>query len=186
MKLISTNLPGLVIVEPRIYGDSRGWFAESFNADRFEAALVELGLPPAGLFVQDNHSCSHKGVLRGLHYQKSPHAQGKLVRVVQGSAFDVVVDLRKSSPTFGQSFGMDLSAQNRLMLWIPEGFAHGFLALEDNTHFLYKTTGYYNQLSEACILWNDPELNIPWPMREVVLSPKDEQATGLDLAEFFP
>lgn len=185
MKLISTGLSGVVIVEPQIYEDSRGWFAESFNADRFEDALAGIGLPPAGQFVQDNHSCSHEGVLRGLHYQKSPHAQGKLVRVVKGRAFDVVVDLRRSSSTFGQYFGMDLSEHNKLMLWIPEGFAHGFLALEDNTHFLYKTTGYYHQASEACIFWNDPDLNIEWPMRKVFLSPKDEQANGFAQAEFF-
>lgn len=185
MKLLPTQIEGVLVIEPALFSDERGWFAESFNAARFEAGLAALGLPPAGPFVQDNHSCSHKGVLRGLHYQRSPHAQGKLIRVVQGRAFDVVVDLRRSSSTCKQSLGIELSAQNKRMLWIPAGLAHGFLALEDNTHFLYKTTGYYHHPSEASIRWDDPELSIPWPMQEVILSPKDAQAGGMSQAELF-
>ena len=163
MKLTQTAIPDVVLIEPAVFEDERGWFMESFNEQRFHAELAKLGLPRPRPFVQDNHSCSRKGVLRGLHYQLPPHAQGKLVRVVQGAAFDVAVDIREGSPTFGQWVGMELSAANRRMLWIPEGFAHGFVALEDDTHFLYKTTDYYAKESEAAIRADDPALAIAWP-----------------------
>jgi dTDP-4-dehydrorhamnose 3,5-epimerase len=164
MKLIPTPLPGVVLVEPAVFSDERGWFMESHNEARFNAALAALGLPPAPRFVQDNHSCSAQGVLRGLHYQLPPHAQGKLVRVVQGRAFDVAVDIRRGSPTFGRWTGHELSADNRQQLWIPEGFAHGFIALEDDTHFLYKTTDVYAKDCERAIRWDDPAIGIDWPL----------------------
>lgn len=177
MKFIQSSIPDVVIIEPQVFTDSRGWFMESFNEKRFHEGLHALGLPVPEPFVQDNHSYSSKGVLRGLHYQLQPHAQGKLVRVVQGAAYDVAVDIREGSSTFGQWFGIELSAANQRMAWIPKGFAHGFLALEDNTHFLYKTTDVYNQACEASICWNDPTLNIPWPMiNEIVLNEKDSLA----------
>lgn len=177
MKLIQTGIPEVVIIEPQVFEDDRGWFMESFNERRFHAALIQLGLPVPRPFVQDNHSCSRKGVLRGLHYQRAPHAQGKLVRVVQGAAFDVAVDIRPQSPTFGQSVGVELTASNHRMLWLPEGFAHGFLALEDDTHFIYKTTDYYSKDYEAAIRWDDPELSIEWPERlGMVVSQKDSEA----------
>jgi dTDP-4-dehydrorhamnose 3,5-epimerase len=163
MKLARTALPGVLIVEPQAFEDERGWFMETFNELRWEAALRELGEPLPRRFVQDNHSCSHAGVLRGLHFQAAPRAQGKLVRVVRGSAFDVAVDLRPGSPHRGRWFGITLSAANRRQLWIPEGFAHGFLALEDDTHFLYKTTDVYDKASERAIRWDDAELGIAWP-----------------------
>jgi dTDP-4-dehydrorhamnose 3,5-epimerase len=168
-----------VIVEPQVFEDERGWFMESFNEQRFHGALTQLGLPLPRAFVQDNHSCSRKGVLRGLHYQRAPHAQGKLVRVVQGAAFDVAVDIRPQSPTVGQSVGVELTASNHRMLWIPEGFAHGFVALEDNTHFLYKTTDYYARDCEAAIRWDDAELAIEWPQGfELIINHKDAEAPG--------
>lgn len=163
MKFEATELPGVVIIEPRLYADERGWFMESFNQQRFEEGLESLGLALAKPFVQDNHSCSAKGVLRGLHFQAQPFAQGKLVRVVKGAAYDVAVDLRKDSPTFMRWLGVELNTTNHRMLWIPEGFAHGFVALEDDTNFLYKTTDYYHKESERTILWNDPALAITWP-----------------------
>ena len=140
MKAQPTAIAGVVLLEPAVFEDDRGWFMESWSRPRFDAALQALGLPQPREFVQDNHSCSRRGVLRGLHYQLPPHAQGKLVRVVRGAAFDVAVDLRAGSPSFGHWVGAELSAANRRLLWIPEGFAHGFLALEDVTEFLYKTT----------------------------------------------
>lgn len=164
MKLIPTALPGVVAIEPAVFGDDRGWFMESYNAPRFDALLAELGLPAPRPFVQDNHSVSAAGVLRGLHFQRAPHAQGKLVRVVKGSAFDVAVDIRPGSATFGQWVGETLSAANHRQLWIPEGFAHGFVALEDDTHFLYKTTDTYAKDCEGSILWNDPAIGIRWPL----------------------
>jgi dTDP-4-dehydrorhamnose 3,5-epimerase len=180
MKLIQTRIPDVVIVEPAVFGDERGWFMESFNEPRFHKALAELGLPPSRPFVQDNHSCSAKGVLRGLHYQLPPHAQGKLVRVTQGSAFDVAVDIRVGSPTFGQWVGAELSADNKRQLWIPEGFAHGFVALEDNTHFLYKTTDTYAKDCERSILWSDEAIGIEWPLSaEPLVAPKDAAAPTL-------
>lgn len=180
MKLLATPLPGVVVVEPVAFGDERGWFMETFNEPRWLAGLAALGLPAPRRFVQDNHSCSQAGVLRGLHYQMPPHAQGKLVRVVQGAAFDVAVDIRESSPHFGQWFGIELTAENRRQLWVPEGFAHGFVALQDNTHFLYKTTDVYTKEAERAIRWDDPAIGIRWPlpagMAAPLLAPKDAAA----------
>ncbi|MTD10018.1 dTDP-4-dehydrorhamnose 3,5-epimerase [Acinetobacter sp. YIM 103518] len=178
MKVEATKIEGLLILHPQVFGDDRGWFMESFNQQKFEAALKELNLP-IPTFVQDNHSLSQKGVLRGLHFQKAPYAQGKLVRVVQGKAWDVAVDIRPESKTYGQWVGLELSAENKTMFWIPEGFAHGFIALEDNTQFLYKTTNYYDKESEGAIIWNDPTLAIEWPLDQVddlLVSEKDECA----------
>jgi dTDP-4-dehydrorhamnose 3,5-epimerase len=185
VKLISTSLPGVVIVEPAVFADERGWFMESWQQPKFDAALRELGLPAPRPFVQDNHSCSARGVLRGLHYQLPPHPQGKLVRVTQGAAFDVAVDIRRGSPTFGQWTGVTLSAANRRQLWIPEGFAHGFLALEDDTHFLYKTTDVYARDCERAVRWDDPAIGIEWPLDGGMprLAPKDAQAALLADAE---
>ncbi len=149
---------------------------ESFNETRFHHGLNLLGLPIPPAFVQDNHSCSKKHVFRGLHYQQPPHAQGKLVRVPRGSAYDVVVDIRKQSPTFGKSVSIELSEQNQRMLWIPEGFAHGFLALEDDTHFVYKTTAAYSKEHEGMIRWNDPDLAIEWPITCPILNERDNLA----------
>lgn len=188
MKLLATALREVVIVEPPVFADERGWFMESFNAPRLQAALAAAGLPPAGSFVQDNHSCSAAGVLRGLHYQLPPHAQGKLVRVVQGRAWDVAVDLRRGSPTFGRWAGAELSAANRLQMWIPAGFAHGFVALEDETHFLYKTTDVYARDCERAIRWDDPQIGIAWPLPAGMaprLAAKDAQAPRLADAEVF-
>ena len=167
-----------MILQPNVFGDDRGWFMESFNQQHFAQALEQLQ-QAVPTFVQDNHSLSQKGVLRGLHYQNAPYGQGKLVRVVQGRAWDVAVDIRPDSATYGQWVGVELSAENKTMFWIPEGFAHGFLALEDNTQFLYKTTNYYNKESEGAIIWNDPTLAIEWPLYEienVLVSDKDNQA----------
>ncbi|HET9644546.1 MAG TPA: dTDP-4-dehydrorhamnose 3,5-epimerase [Burkholderiaceae bacterium] len=187
MKIIRTEIPDVVVVEPAVFGDDRGWFIESYNERRFHQALAEIGLPAPKPFVQDNHSCSRRGVLRGLHYQMAPNAQGKLVRVVQGCAFDVAVDIRRGSPTFGCWVGAELSAANRHQLWIPEGFAHGFVALEDDTHFLYKTTDYYAKESERSIRWDDPEIGIAWPQHgiEPLLAPKDAAAPLLAQADIF-
>ena len=187
MKLIPTRIPDVVIVEPAVFGDDRGWFMESYHHGKFVAALAELGLPAPRPFVQDNHSCSKAGVLRGLHYQLPPHPQGKLVRVTQGAAWDVAVDIRKGSPTFGQWVGVELSAQNQRQLWIPEGFAHGFMALQDDTHFLYKTTDVYAKDCERAILWNDPDLGIEWPLSglQPELATKDAQAPKLRDADTF-
>lgn len=188
MKMLPTALPGVVIVEPQVFGDERGWFMESFNAARFEQGLKDLGLPPAGPFVQDNHSCSAAGVLRGLHYQLPPHAQGKLVRVVKGRAWDVAVDIRRGSAHFGRWVGVELTADNRRQLWIPPGFAHGFLALEDDTHFLYKTTDVYAKDCERAIRWDDPEIAIGWPLAPGSVprvAAKDAAAPGLAQAEVF-
>ena len=178
MKIEQTKIEGLLIIHPQVFGDDRGWFMESFNHQRFAQVLEELNLP-VPTFVQDNHSLSQKGVLRGLHFQKTPYAQGKLVRVVQGRVWDVAVDIRPESKTYGEWVGLELSAENKTMFWIPEGFAHGFIALEDNTQFLYKTTNYYNKESEGAILWNDPTLAIDWPLNQVdkvLVSEKDQQA----------
>lgn len=178
MKFTQTAIPDVVVIEPPVFGDARGWFMESFNQPKFLAGLTELGLPAPRPFVQDNHSCSQAGVLRGLHFQRAPHAQGKLVRVTKGRAFDVAVDIRKGSPTFGKWVGVELSAANNKQLWLPEGFAHGFVALEDDTHFLYKTTDIYAKDCEESILWNDPAIGIEWPVNglAVQLATKDEQA----------
>jgi dTDP-4-dehydrorhamnose 3,5-epimerase len=187
MKFTQTAIPDVVIIEPKVFGDDRGWFMESFNAPKFAKALLDLGLPEPRPFVQDNHSCSQAGVLRGLHYQLPPHPQGKLVRVTQGAAFDVAVDIRKGSPTFGQWVGVELSAANHKQLWIPEGFAHGFVALQDNTHFLYKTTDVYAQPCERAIAWNDPDIGIEWPLPgpAPALAAKDAQAPRLAQADTF-
>jgi dTDP-4-dehydrorhamnose 3,5-epimerase len=190
MKLLPTALPGVIIVEPTLFADERGWFMESFNEARFEAALQGLGLPLPRRFVQDNHSCSRAGVLRGLHYQLPPHAQGKLVRVVRGEAFDVAVDIRRGSPTFGRWVGTQLSAGNHRQLYIPEGFAHGFLALQDETHFLYKTTDVYARECERAIRWDDPAIGIAWGLPPgldaPIVAPKDTVAPPLAQAELPP
>lgn len=187
MNVIETKIKDLLIFEPRVFGDDRGWFMESFNQHVFEKALAESGLE-IPQFVQDNHSFSKKGVLRGLHYQLNPHAQGKLVRVVQGRAWDVAVDIRKDSETFGQWVGVELSGENHKQFWIPAGFAHGFIALEDNTQFLYKTTAYYSKECERSIVWDDPEIAIEWPVEEgmkIVLTDKDALANQFSTAEYF-
>jgi dTDP-4-dehydrorhamnose 3,5-epimerase len=190
MKLHPTALPGVLIVEPAVFADARGWFMESFNEARFSAAVQDLALPAPPRFVQDNHSCSQAGVLRGLHYQMPPHAQGKLVRVVQGAAYDVAVDIRAGSPSFGQWVGVELNATNHRQMWIPPGFAHGFLALQDNTHFLYKTTDVYARECERSICWNDPAIGITWPAVPGVgvplVAPKDAAAPMLAQAELPP
>ncbi|AEJ03372.1 dTDP-4-dehydrorhamnose 3,5-epimerase [Stutzerimonas stutzeri] len=181
MKVVETSIPDVLIIEPKVFGDERGFFYESFNAAAFEAAT---GLKRQ--FVQDNHSKSQRGVLRGLHYQIQ-QPQGKLVRVVAGEVFDVAVDLRKSSPSFGRWFGTHLSAQNQRQLWIPEGFAHGFVVLSGSAEFLYKTTDYYAPEHERSLLWNDPELGIQWPFDEAPqLSAKDQAGKLLRDAELFP
>ncbi|QWL58535.1 dTDP-4-dehydrorhamnose 3,5-epimerase [Aeromonas jandaei] len=177
MNVINTAIPDVLIFEPKVFGDERGFFFESFNHKLFEEAV---GYPVT--FVQDNHSKSSKGVLRGLHYQLPPHAQGKLVRCVAGEVFDVAVDIRKSSSTFGQWIGVHLSGENKRQLWIPEGFAHGFVTLTDTAEFLYKTTNYYVPQSEGSIRWNDPQLDIEWPINDVLLSGKDQQ--GLLLSDY--
>lgn len=180
MKLTPTRIPDVLIVEPAVFADERGWFMETFNEPRFHQALAALGQPSPRPFVQDNHSCSKAGVLRGLHYQAAPHAQGKLVRVTRGAAWDVAVDIRPGSATFGQWMGVELTESNRLQLWIPEGFAHGFLALADDTHFLYKTTDVYAKDCERAIVWNDPTLHIDWPLAKFdghpLVAPKDAAA----------
>ena len=182
MKVIDTAIPDVKIIEPTVFGDERGLFFESFNQKAFEEAT---GLSP--LFVQDNHSKSTKGVLRGLHYQLPPKAQGKLVRVVQGDVFDIAVDIRKSSPTFGMWIGEILSAENKKQLWIPEGFAHGFLTLSETAEFLYKTTDYYAPEFERCIRWDDSSIAVDWKNNnKPVLAPKDEDAPLLRQAELFP
>lgn len=175
-----TAIPEVIVLEPKVFGDDRGFFFESFNAKAFAEAT---GLKRN--FVQDNHSKSAKNVLRGLHYQIQ-QPQGKLVRVVQGEVFDVAVDLRKSSKTFGQWVGVHLSAENKKQLWVPEGFAHGFVVLSDAAEFLYKTTGYWAPEFERSIAWNDPTIGIQWPIQgEPTLSAKDAQAKPLAEAEHF-
>ena len=180
MKVIETSIPDVLIIEPKVFGDERGFFYESFNAAAFEAAT---GLKRQ--FVQDNHSKSQRGVLRGLHYQIQ-QPQGKLVRVVAGEVFDVAVDLRKSSPSFGRWVGTHLSAQNQRQLWIPEGFAHGFVVLSESAEFLYKTTDYYAPAHDRSLLWNDPQIGIDWPFTEQPqLSQKDIDGKVLSEAELF-
>ena len=181
MQVVTTALPDVLILEPKVFGDERGFFFESFNARRFAEAT---GLHRE--FVQDNHSRSAKGVLRGLHYQVQ-QAQGKLVRVTAGEVFDVAVDLRRSSPTFGQWVGVHLSAENKRQLWVPEGFAHGFVVLSDFAEFLYKTTDYYAPEHERSIRWDDPTLAIDWPLTEAPqLSAKDQAALNFQDAPVFP
>ena len=180
MKVVATSIPDVLIIEPQVFGDARGFFFESFNQKQFSAAT---GLAP--VFVQDNHSRSARGVLRGLHYQIR-QAQGKLVRVVRGSAYDVAVDLRKSSPTFGRWVGADLSEENHRQLWVPPGFAHGFLVTSDSADFLYKATDYYAPEHERCIAWDDPQIAIEWPLQgRPSLSAKDAAGVRLADAEVF-
>jgi dTDP-4-dehydrorhamnose 3,5-epimerase len=167
MEILSTEIPGLLIIKPDVFADDRGYFFESYNKKQFSEAGINVD------FVQDNESKSAKGVLRGLHFQRAPFAQGKLVRVIRGAVLDVAVDIRKDSPTFGKWNSIMLSEQNKLMYWIPEGFAHGFLTLEDDTIFSYKCTGVYHKPSESSIIWNDPDLKIDWNISNPVLSPKD-------------
>jgi dTDP-4-dehydrorhamnose 3,5-epimerase len=176
VNIIETALPGVLIIEPRVFGDSRGFFMETWNAGAFAAAGLDLA------FVQDNHSRSQKGVLRGLHFQ-NPGPQGKLVRVTNGAVFDVAVDLRASSPTFGQWVGVELSAENKRMFWVPEGFAHGFLTLEDDTDFLYKCTAPYAPANEFTLAWNDPAVGIEWPVAGLDPIISDKDARGLALAD---
>jgi dTDP-4-dehydrorhamnose 3,5-epimerase len=180
MNIIPTAIADVLIIEPKVFGDSRGFFYESFNQQAFNQAT---GLNPQ--FVQDNHSRSSKGVLRGLHYQIE-HAQGKLVRVALGSVFDVAVDIRNTSPTFGQWVGLELSEANQRQLWIPPGFAHGFVVTSESADFLYKTTDYYAPTHERCIAWNDPQIGIEWPPGITpALSGKDAQGKSLSGAEVF-
>jgi dTDP-4-dehydrorhamnose 3,5-epimerase len=175
------SIPDVVLLDPKVFGDDRGFFFESYNAATFAAAT---GVDVA--FVQDNHSKSERGVLRGLHYQLPPMAQGKLVRVVQGEVFDVAVDVRRRSPTFGQWVGERLSAENKRQLWIPAGFAHGFVTLSATAEFVYKTTALYAPDHERCIAWNDPAIAIEWPIDQApLLSGKDAQGVALDCADVF-
>lgn len=180
MKATPTRIPDVWLIEPRVFGDERGFFFESYNEKAFNETT---GISPR--FVQDNHSKSVKGVLRGLHYQLPPRAQGKLVRVVQGEVFDVAVDIRKGSPTYGQWVGEILSADNKKQLWIPPGFAHGFLTLSDTAEFLYKTTDTWSPEHERAILWNDATLDIDWPLNGMVpqLAAKDAAAVAFNAAE---
>ena len=180
MKSMPCAIPGVMLLEPKVFGDDRGFFFESFNHARFEAAIGR-----SVTFVQDNHSCSIQHVLRGLHYQvRQP--QGKLIRIVRGEVFDVAVDIRRSSPTFGQWVGQVLSAENKRQLWVPEGFAHGFVVLSDTAECLYKTTDYYVPEYERCIAWNDSAIGIQWPIEGApVLSVKDRHGTSLADAEHF-
>ncbi|KQP17280.1 dTDP-4-dehydrorhamnose 3,5-epimerase [Pseudorhodoferax sp. Leaf265] len=181
MKIVPTDIPDVVIIEPQVFGDSRGFFLESFNSQQFESTLGRRVD-----FVQDNHSRSAKGVLRGLHYQIQ-RPQGKLVRVVRGAVFDVAVDVRRSSPTFGRWVGVELTEDNQRQLWIPEGFAHGFLVLSDVADFLYKTSEYYAPEHERCIAWNDPAIGIDWPLEGLPnLSAKDQRGLPLTDADQFP
>ena len=172
MKVTPLYIPDVLLIEPEIFGDDRGYFFESFNQENFKKVTGKKIN-----FVQDNHSKSIKGVLRGLHYQLPPKAQGKLVRVTQGEVFDVVVDLRQTSVTFGKWIGEILSAENKKQIWIPEGFAHGFLTLSDTAEFLYKTTNFYSLEHERSISWNDPNIGINWPDINIVLSAKDKVAS---------
>lgn len=177
MKVSVTDVAGAIIIEPKVFGDNRGFFLETFQADRYrEEAGIDLD------FVQDNHSRSSKGVLRGLHFQKT-NPQGKLVRVVRGEVFDVAVDIRKDSPTFGKWAGVILSEDNKRQFWVPPGLAHGFVTLSDTADFEYKCTDYYDRLDEGCLLWSDPDIGIDWPVRSPHLSEKD--AVGDRFQELF-
>jgi dTDP-4-dehydrorhamnose 3,5-epimerase len=169
MEIIKTPIEGLLILQPKVFEDSRGYFYESYNKQAFSDNNINVD------FVQDNQSLSQAGVLRGLHFQNPPYAQGKLVRVLKGSVLDVAVDIRTNSPTYGQNFTIELNETNKTMFWIPSGFAHGFLTLSDNTIFSYKCTNYYNKASEGCILWNDHDLAINWDIANPVLSDKDRE-----------
>ncbi|RDI12714.1 dTDP-4-dehydrorhamnose 3,5-epimerase [Comamonas sp. AG1104] len=182
MKVVPTAIPEIKLFKPTIHRDGRGFFAESFRQDLFNQATGTNYE-----FIQDNHSRSGKGVLRGLHYQLPPHAQGKLVRVISGAVFDVAVDIRRSSPTFGQWVGAELSAENHHQLWIPPGFAHGFVVLSDTADFVYKTTAYYAPESDRGLLWNDPDIAIAWPQLDIAfsLSEKDRNQPAFKQAELF-
>ncbi|KPF74844.1 dTDP-4-dehydrorhamnose 3,5-epimerase [Blastomonas sp. AAP25] len=175
MIISPVDIPGPLVIEPKVFGDERGFFLESWNEARFKDAGLDLA------FVQDNHSRSAKGVLRGVHFQ-NPNPQGKLVRVVSGAVWDVAVDLRASSPYFGKWFGIELSAANKRMFWVPPGFGHGFLTLEDGTDFLYKCTSLYEPASEQSLQWDDPAVGIDWPLGNIVpqLSQKDREGTAFD------
>jgi dTDP-4-dehydrorhamnose 3,5-epimerase len=179
MELIRTAIPDVIIIKPDVYGDDRGYFFESFHVSKF----ADFGITEP--FVQDNESQSQKDVLRGLHYQVEPFAQGKLVRVIKGAVLDIAVDIRRNSPTFGKWVSMQLSGENKWICWIPKGFAHGFVTLEDNTIFTYKCSGVYNKASEASIRWNDPELSINWGVESPLLSEKDKVAPLLKDALLF-
>ena len=182
LQVTHTAIHDVLVIEPKVFGDERGWFTESFNAQDFAAAT---GLNVE--FVQDNHSFSRQWTLRGLHYQLE-QTQGKLVRVVAGSVFDVVVDIRKDSPTYGKWVGLELSAQNHKQMWIPEGMAHGFLVLSETAEFLYKTTAYYHPQSEACLVWNDPAIGIEWPLPQGIMpnmNAKDSAGLSWDAAPKF-
>jgi dTDP-4-dehydrorhamnose 3,5-epimerase len=172
LNFIDTPLPGVILIEPQLFGDDRGFFMETYHAERFAANGITLP------FVQDNHSRSKRGVLRGLHYQE-PDAQGKLVRCTRGVLWDVAVDIRRSSPHFGKWYGVELSEENRRVLWIPPGFAHGFCALSDEADMVYKCTALYRADADRCIAWNDPEIAIEWPLRDPILSAKDAAAPRL-------
>ena len=173
MEVKTTPIPDLYIIQPKVFEDDRGYFFESYSKAVFAKHGIDVD------FVQDNQSLSQKGVLRGLHFQNPPFAQGKLVRAIKGSIFDVAVDLRKASPTYGHHFDIELTEKNRTMLWIPPGFAHGFLTLEDNTIFSYKCSNVYNKESEGSIIWNDPTLSIKWGLDNPTLSEKDKTGTHL-------
>lgn len=177
MEITKTPIDGLLIIKPKVFADPRGYFLESFRLDLLE----KNGF--TGRFVQDNESRSNAGVLRGLHFQNPPHAQAKLIRAVTGRIFDVVVDIRKNSATYGQSFGVELSAENKWSFFIPAGFAHGFCALEDNTVIQYKCTDYYHPETEGSVAWNDPDLNIKWPVENPLLSEKDKNAPSFQSLE---
>lgn len=181
MNISKTNLDGVILIDPLIYPDERGYFFESFNLNKFSAALgIDVD------FVQDNQSFSHKNVLRGLHYQAQPYGQGKLVRVIKGSVYDVAVDVRRSSRTFGHWVSAELSDSNHKQLWIPAGFAHGFLVLSDDAIVSYKTTSYYNHSAERCIRWDDPTVDIKWPaISRPLLSAKDANGSLLECAELY-
>jgi len=180
MKITPLSIPDILLIDPQVFSDDRGFFFESFNQEKFEEVISKKIN-----FVQDNHSKSMKGVLRGLHYQLAPKAQGKLVRVIQGEVFDVAVDLRQSSPTFGKWVGEIISADNKKQIWIPEGFAHGFLTLSDTAEFLYKTTDFYSKNHEEAIQWNDETIRIDWPTKDVSLSSKDNAALSFKEAKYF-
>lgn len=180
MKIIDSTIPDVKIIEPTIFGDERGFFYESYNKYQFDTAIGH-----SVNFVQDNHSKSSFGVLRGLHYQLTPYAQAKLVRCISGRVLDVAVDLRKSSPSFGKHFSIELNETNKLMLWIPRGFAHGFITISDSAEFVYKTDNPYHKASERCIKWNDPDLKISWPTIAPQLSEKDSNSAYFRNADTF-
>lgn len=180
MRIYDTEIKEVKIIDPMVFSDDRGFFFESFNQKKFNEIINrEVN------FVQDNHSFSQKNTLRGIHYQLPPFAQGKLVRVTQGEVFDIAVDLRRSSPSFGKSTGIILNDQNNLQFWVPEGFGHGFVVLSETATFLYKTTNYYDKESERSIIWNDPDLNIPWGLSKPLISEKDREGKKFIDAEVF-